>query len=342
MSRIGMDAEDVEAAGRSLSVRASEIDAIVGRIDAIVRGVPGVWVGPQADRFVRELWPEQRRMLVAARSRIAGLGKAALANAADQRGVSSHEKSESLRRLRLGAPGPSTTEGLLSGIRDMDKVDGFRMQEVVGSDGQTRFIVYIAGTFGAEGGQLGWEENAAASVGLPTDTRDYIAREMLKRMKDHPDAEVMIVGHSQGGMLAEALASDKRLNVKEVITFGSPPVASLDAYGGANVTRIQHLADPVVGVVGGLRNAVIPGLAGLNPLMQVDGDGLVTTFMDGNPFEIGGEFGVHGLKEGDYNWMAQRYDDSELPWVAAARDRQAVFLNGTVVDDSDVDVTAER
>ncbi|WP_157366389.1 hypothetical protein [Arthrobacter sp. Soil763] len=63
-----------------------------------------------------------------------------------------------------------------------------------------------------------------------------------------PGSPVMLSGHSQGGMIAAALASDgsftDRFNVTNVVTFGSP-VDSAPIPAGIDVLALQHAGDPV-------------------------------------------------------------------------------------------------
>ena len=84
MARMGMDVDQVTAAGNALKQRAADIDALVSKIDGIVRSMPGVWDGPDAQQFMNEWWPEHKKTLVAASSHVAGLGQSALNNAAEQ------------------------------------------------------------------------------------------------------------------------------------------------------------------------------------------------------------------------------------------------------------------
>jgi hypothetical protein len=62
------------------------------------------------------------------------------------------------------------------------------------------------------------------------------------------DAPVMLSGHSQGGMIAAALASDAgftgRFNVTNLVTFGSP-VDSTPVPPSIDVLALQHAGDPV-------------------------------------------------------------------------------------------------
>lgn len=76
------------------------------------------------------------------------------------------------------------------------------------------------------------------------------------------DAPVMLSGHSQGGMIATALAADSgftdQFNVTNVVTFGSP-VDSTPIPPSIDVLALQHSGDPVPRV--DLEDAtVVPGV----------------------------------------------------------------------------------
>lgn len=95
MPRMAMDVDQVTAAGNALKQRATDIDALVAKLDGIVRSMPGVWEGPDAQQFANEWWPEHKKALVAASSSVAGLGQAALNNASEQREASGTNGSPS-------------------------------------------------------------------------------------------------------------------------------------------------------------------------------------------------------------------------------------------------------
>ncbi len=90
MARLGMDPAAVEAASKDLKRRAQDINALVGDIDRVVKGLLGVWEGKDAQTFVNTWWPEHRKQLVAVGSHIEGLGQSAWNNAQEQRDVSGH------------------------------------------------------------------------------------------------------------------------------------------------------------------------------------------------------------------------------------------------------------
>jgi uncharacterized protein YukE len=90
MTRMGMDVQAVEAASKDLKRRAQDINHLVGDLDRLVKGLLGVWDGPDANTFVNNWWPEHRKQLVAASTHIEGLGQSAWNNAQEQRNVSGH------------------------------------------------------------------------------------------------------------------------------------------------------------------------------------------------------------------------------------------------------------
>lgn len=88
MARMGMDVDAVEQAGRRLQTQAGQLGDVVAGIDRLVAELPGVWEGRDAQRFVHEWWPQHRASLHRLREAVDGLGRAALANAAEQRHAS--------------------------------------------------------------------------------------------------------------------------------------------------------------------------------------------------------------------------------------------------------------
>lgn len=88
MARMGMDVESVERTGRDLKSKAANLQSLVGEIDGLVRGLPGIWDGRDAEQFVNEWWPQHKKNLLAVKESVEGLGQSALNNAAEQREVS--------------------------------------------------------------------------------------------------------------------------------------------------------------------------------------------------------------------------------------------------------------
>ena len=54
MSRLGMDADAVEAAGRELGGLATQVQRTVQDIDRLVTSLPAVWLGPSVTRYVHQ------------------------------------------------------------------------------------------------------------------------------------------------------------------------------------------------------------------------------------------------------------------------------------------------
>lgn len=84
MTLIGMDVEAVNQLGKDLTTQADQVNQITSRIDQIVRQLPAIWKGTDAQRFV-DWWTNQHRpSLRAAHDAIQGLGQSAKNNAEDQ------------------------------------------------------------------------------------------------------------------------------------------------------------------------------------------------------------------------------------------------------------------
>ena len=339
MTRLGMDVERVESTARSLQTSALEIDSIVRRLDRLVASMPANWHGPQAERFVRELWPQYRVALAQSQSQIHGLGQSALNNAAEQRvvsggGAARNAPRDGPKELGIGSaerPLAANTRDLIDEFKHFAPDELVRMSEVVGPDGVHRYVVLISGTHGDIGDLKnyfqthGWFNNLPASFNLPTTSSGLVELAIQQRLAadGQPDAEVMLVGYSQGGMIAQTVADRHQSNVTEVLTFGSPPVIPANDYGGAHVTRLEHVGDEVINAVNLGRSYIAPQveLAGLLTGASPD----VQTFRGGTPTF------AHDITTGDYDWLADRYDESRKTSIVSARDRQDLFLNGRAV-----------
>jgi uncharacterized protein YukE len=278
MTRLGMDADAVESAGRALKAHADRIDGIIRALDRTVKSLGPVWEGATARRFVQQTWPEYRAMLVAAREHVAGLGQSALNNASEQRGVSSAKGSAP----GAGAAASSvTTEDRWNTVLNAGD-DGVRIQAIRGADGETRYVIYIGGTR-AGIGNLNALDNSAER-GQFTGTYADIYRQ-IAAAKIPLDADVMIYGYSQGGIHAQRLAAESNLHVTDVVTFGSPFYGNDQEVGGANIVRIHDADDriPGTGIVNtiehGASEAIDHVITGARALLG-DSDGAVQHEVD--------------------------------------------------------------
>lgn len=96
------------------------------------------------------------------------------------------------------------------------------------ANGTTSWLVTIPGTDGKPHSPFGWEQNLeamsnAASMRKQADSTRMVV-EAMRRSGIKPHDPVVLVGHSQGGIVAASIASDysKQYNIKHVVTAGSP------------------------------------------------------------------------------------------------------------------------
>ena len=134
-------------------------------------------------------------------------------------------------------------------VGDPDK-SGVRIVTVTQA-GVTRYVVQLPGT--QEWPTVSGRDpsDLTTNLELSDDGHAEIMTAVLTAMeqaKIPADAEVMLMGHSQGGILAAALAADeratRRFNVTGVLTYGSP-VGRITIPEGIKMLSVEHLQDPV-------------------------------------------------------------------------------------------------
>nr|WP_213018708.1 hypothetical protein [Brevibacterium sp. RIT 803] len=126
-----------------------------------------------------------------------------------------------------------------------------RIEEITSPDGTTRYIVYVPATtdWSPEPGQNTTDltTNVQAMAG-----NDTVMAEMVRRAiadaNIGSDAEVMLVGYSQGGITAGSLAADPAfladVNVTALVTVGAP-ISDFPVDEGIDVLSIEHEQDLV-------------------------------------------------------------------------------------------------
>ena len=154
---IGADPTALRNMASSFRQTAGELEAIRTRVGSLLNDFPG-WRGSDIGQF-RQQWSSGGGSHVQrAATSLHETAKMLTHNAADQ-----ERASASLDRVSgTSAPSFGKSAGSLSGLINtgtadgpQDK-DGFRIDTVVGSDGKTRYIVYIDGTnAGTDGGLVG-------------------------------------------------------------------------------------------------------------------------------------------------------------------------------------------
>lgn len=152
---------------------------------------------------------------------------------------------------------PTDLASLMQGVSD-----GYQVGEAPGSNGDVRitrvdnggtpaYVVAIPGTENwspAAGGQpRDLTANLALVAGNPTAAAQSVEAAM-QAAHIPPGSPVLLVGHSQGGIIAAQLAADpafvERYGVTDVLTYGAP-VDHVAVTPGVGVLQVQHAADVV-------------------------------------------------------------------------------------------------
>ena len=125
-------------------------------------------------------------------------------------------------------------------------------------DGSTSWLVTIPGTDGKPKSPFGWPQNAevmssSRSVRMNADSTRMVV-EAMKKSGIKANDNVVLVGHSQGGIVAAGIASDysKQYNIKHVVTAGSP-IANHAIPSKTWVTSIE-MEDELVPTLDGASN----------------------------------------------------------------------------------------
>jgi hypothetical protein len=246
----GMWGESVE-----LDVLAAGLRAAARAYTEVERGVAGVLAGvaAAADLGTRGGW-----FVDAAPGAGAGAGAGA--------GVGVGERRPLVQPVESTLTGPLVARdgvpGRVGGVSDLvaagEGLDGGRVRvlETTRGDGGSAWVVIVPGT-------QEWSPRAGANpFDLTTDVRALtgdatvaaagvaaaLAEARVRSGRGTPDDPVLLVGHSQGGILAAALASDpafRRSNrVTHVVTSGSP-VGLFPVPSSTRVLSVEHADDPV-------------------------------------------------------------------------------------------------
>jgi hypothetical protein len=156
--------------------------------------------------------------------------------------------------VQVPAPTGLQTEGQPT-LQDMLGNDGrIVVQTVVGPDGTERYIVQLPGMNGAQPYPLGHPQDVASAIhNAYVDQSPYTrAVKLAMEQAGVPrGAEVMLVGHSLGGITATNLAQDPGFNgdsyrVTDVVSVGSPvDNKTLPPGSGTNAISITNDRDIV-------------------------------------------------------------------------------------------------
>ncbi|WP_018687209.1 hypothetical protein [Actinokineospora enzanensis] len=226
---------------------------------------------------------------------------------------------------------PSNLGELFNGLDHRNGTDAnIDIRKITQPDGSVAYVVDIPGTKvwnlpGQDGGSANdFGTNIDAIAGNPTVLQRGIQQALIDAGVPK-DAPLMLVGHSQGGIVA-ARAIDPLLadgyNVTHVVTAGSP-------VGGIAVDeRVQMLS---------LENNgdIVPHLdAADNPAS----DNRTTVKFDHQQGNIGGNHAING----NYTEAAKQLDTSGDPSVRHFRDSASVFFGGRSVETHQYKVERQR
>lgn len=155
---------------------------------------------------------------------------------------------EHLRQLSaLSPPGAPEHNGTLE------------LQTLTGPDGERRHVLLLPGTddmttlpWTRDGDVRDMGANLALVGGVPDDHTDGVLEALAAAgVGDDP---VLVVGHSQGGMVAAALlarADEHGLSIRHGVTVGSPTGQVADVPPGSQLLSLEHRGDVVPLLDGG-------------------------------------------------------------------------------------------
>ena len=216
-------------------------------------------------------------------------------------------------------PPPHGVQDLMDNLAGSKQGPGvIAVQQVVGSDGETRWVVSLPGTddFTDEHSIRNMGSNLNLVEGDDTAYGEAIAQAMAAAGVG-PDDPVMLVGHSQGGMQAAGLAADPDFgyHVTHVVTAGSP-IATAGIPDHVSVLSLENTGG-VVPLLDGDRN---PGSANHT-----------TVHADVHSGSFGAGPGQnHSLET--YASIGSAVDASDDPSLQHAIDGMQGFFGGTVED----------
>jgi pimeloyl-ACP methyl ester carboxylesterase len=180
--------------------------------------------------------------------------------------------------------------------------------------GSWRWVVYVAGTsswFPVPGRS---PLDLTGDLHLLSGVRSSGLAGLLAAMRAvgvGPHEPVVLVGHSQGGLIAAATAADpaawREFSIQRVLTTGAP-IASIPVPDDVQALAVEH-TDDLVPRLDGATNQDRPNWATVSARSQAAGSN---------------GFGAYGL--GEYQRTAEQIDRSTDPSVVAWRAGTAPFL----------------
>lgn len=328
MTVIGADPDQLRTTANQFVQAADRLQGSLKGLNSFVSNA-AIWHGPDSERF-RSEWNGQSVFALNAAISALRAGAEVLQRNADEQENASRAEGGS------GSGGATAAsmcyEKSAGGLHDMwneihdipNDSSGYRVQKVMGEDGVERYIVYIVGTFGSET-QTGWSFFNAMS-GAPDDAQIDALDGLIP-----DDAEVMLVGYSQGGMDAQNIAASGRLNVQQVVTFGSPVRSDLDV----PAIHLQADGDGVPGSAAG-----VPGPYFDSAIAAAHDSSIFHGESDVRP----NGYNASGIHANGYGDLSQEWDNEArtLEGGRAAESAEGLkSFQGDVVDQVDIDAKGD-
>jgi hypothetical protein len=127
-----------------------------------------------------------------------------------------------------------------------------RIEEYTTADGTPSWTVYVAGTVEMHAGSSEEAFDIESAVGSMAGEDGAAYRAVREAMADAgigAEDHVTLTGHSQGGLVAAAVAASGDYRVDSVVTFGAPS-AQIPTLDGVTTVAVEHADDLVPALAG--------------------------------------------------------------------------------------------
>lgn len=314
-----LDPRTLEGAGRLLVEHPEITDAVTGGLPELAQG----FAGPLAP-----LLPSDLQGSVAA---LLGVGRRhGLFDDPEIRVYEDEAPSPDVARLTFTSLADlfASQEQLMDSTEHEEERSTVRIREVAVPGGGSRWVVQVPGTQEWDP-RSGYDpSDGTTNLELMDDGQAALLRAVLTAMRDagiRAQDEVLLTGHSQGGIAAVALASSPQgrtafPGITHVVTAGSP-VALFDVPREVTVLSMEHTRDPVPRLDGADNpDAVNWTTVRRDALPDVQADAAARGTSPWNP--LGSHGGSH------YTDTAALLDAGEAPGVAPVMEGLRPFLSG--------------
>lgn len=317
---VGADVAQLRALAGSFERAAEQLRQTSTRVRSGIQ--ISAWAGPFAVRF-RKTWDSEHSV------KLTRVAAALAAQARQLRLEADQQERTSAVSVRL-----VSTRSLL----DLDRLDadgdGVVITEVVGVDGKVRYVVTITGTrpLAAPGEHFDALENAAV-LGIETQTMSYVEQLMGDRGITSED-EVLLVGYSQGGLIAQNIAHSGRWGDPLVVTWASPQV--IGGVEARDIIRFEVTGDVITDGVAA-SSLSVHDQAGDNYLVRGDAGAGRSGARVGIPNAVdiavglGAGAAIHMEGRPFYGNLADEFDERDDLYATRLQARMEPFLGGSVV-----------